>query len=192
MGFTNSKHCGNPSDPSPSYHWGVEGPQPIGAPAAPEDDPEPSTPPWPSYDPGEFYDELVGPGGTPRPAAAALWRRFADLGPKVLAERQVAADREMRAIGVTFTIYEGSTGVDRPWPFDIIPRVMPSDQWQTIEVGLVQRLNALNLFIDDVYHDQRAVSSGVVPSELVSGSPIPTGVRGRRSTRRDLGPYLWQ
>ncbi len=126
---------------------------------------------WPSYDPGDFYDELVGPEGDPRPAAAALWRYFAELGPEALAERQDAADHEMRTIGVTFTVYEGSAGVDRPWPFDIIPRIMPSDEWHTIEAGLVQRLNALNLFIDDVYHDQRCVSSGVVPSELVSGSP---------------------
>ena len=146
----------------------MQGSEPIGGPEA---GPEPDIPAWPSYDPGAFYDEMVGPDGTPRPAAVALWRRFTDLGPQVLAERQVAADREMRSIGVTFTIYEGSAGVDRPWPFDIIPRVMPSDQWHTIEVGLVQRLNALNLFIDDVYHDQRAVSAGVVPAELVSGSP---------------------
>jgi uncharacterized circularly permuted ATP-grasp superfamily protein len=127
--------------------------------------------PWPSYDPGEYFDEMVGPHGVPRPAAAALWRHFTDLGPEALADRQEAADREMRAIGVTFTVYEGSTGVDRPWPFDIIPRVVPSDEWQLIESGLVQRLNALNLFIDDVYHDQRSVSAGVVPSELVAGSP---------------------
>jgi uncharacterized circularly permuted ATP-grasp superfamily protein len=126
---------------------------------------------WPSYDPGDFYDELVGPEGGPRPAAAALWRYFAELGPEALAERQDAADHEMRTIGVTFTVYEGTAGVDRPWPFDIIPRIMPSDEWHTIEAGLVQRLNALNLFIDDVYHDQRCVSTGVVPSELVSGSP---------------------
>ncbi len=95
----------------------------------------------------------------------------------------------MRAIGVTFTVYEGTTGVDRPWPFDIIPRVMPSDEWHMIESGLVQRLNALNLFIDDVYHDQRSVSSGVVPSELVVGLPqLPAGVRGGRSPRRASGP----
>ena len=128
--------------------------------------------PWPSYDPGDFYDELVGPGGSPRPAAVGLFEHFTDLGPEALAERQDAADREMRAIGVTFTVYDESTGTtDRPWPFDVIPRVMPSDQWHLIEAGLVQRLSALNLFIDDVYHDQRAVTSGVVPSELVTGSP---------------------
>ncbi|MGO9029875.1 MAG: circularly permuted type 2 ATP-grasp protein [Acidimicrobiales bacterium] len=131
----------------------------------------PALPPWPSYDPGAFFDELVGPGGVPRPAAAALWRHFQALGPDAVAERQEAADREMRAVGVTFTVYDGTAGVDRPWPFDIIPRVVSSLEWHHIETGLVQRLNALNLFIDDVYHDQRSVAAGVVPAELVSGSP---------------------
>ena len=61
---------------------------------------------WPSYDPSPHYDELVGPGGRPRPAAEALWRHLARLGPEALAERQSAADREIRAIGVTFTVYD--------------------------------------------------------------------------------------
>ena len=84
---------------------------------------------------------------------------------------RTAADREIRAIGVTFTVYDGGIGVDRPWPFDIIPRIIPRDQWKIIEAGLVQRLAALNLFIDDCYHEQRAVSEGVVPADLVTGSP---------------------
>ena len=126
---------------------------------------------WPSYDPGAFHDELVGPDGLPRPAARALWRHFTALGPEALAERQEAANREMRAIGVTFTVYDGTAGIDRPWPFDIIPRVLSSHEWHHIETGLVQRLNALNLFIDDVYHDQRSVKAGVVPADLVTGSP---------------------
>ena len=128
-------------------------------------------PQWPTYDPAPFYDELVGSDGTPRPSAEALWNHFAELGPDALAERQLAADREIRALGVTFTVYDGGVGVDRPWPFDIIPRIIPRDQWQIIEAGLVQRLAALNLFIDDCYHDQRAVSAGVVPADLVTGSP---------------------
>ncbi|MGD0881444.1 MAG: circularly permuted type 2 ATP-grasp protein [Acidimicrobiales bacterium] len=136
---------------------------------APEDGT--GAPRWPSYDPTPLYDELVGPDGEPRPAALALWQHLARLGPEALAERQEAADREIRAIGVTFTVYDGGAGVDRPWPFDIIPRIIPRDQWATIESGLVQRLTALNLFIDDCYHDQRAVSEGVVPADLVAGSP---------------------
>ncbi len=126
---------------------------------------------WPSYRPEPFHDELVNRGGMPRPVAEALWRRIAALGPDALAERQVAADREMRAIGVTFTVYDDGQGVDRAWPFDVIPRVIPADEWHHIETGLVQRLYALNLFIDDVYHEQRSVKGGVVPPDLVAGSP---------------------
>ncbi len=140
-----------------------------GAPPEPERigrDPE-----WPSYRPEPFHDELVNRGGLPRPVAEALWRRIAALGPEALVERQVAADREMRAIGVTFTVYDDGKGVDRAWPFDVIPRVLPADEWHHIETGLVQRLYALNLFIDDVYHDQRSIKSGLVPPDLVAGSP---------------------
>jgi uncharacterized circularly permuted ATP-grasp superfamily protein len=126
---------------------------------------------WPSYLPSPLYDELVGPDGAPRPAARALWDHLAELGPEVLVERQEAADREIRNIGVTFTVYDEGVGVDRPWPFDIIPRIIPRDQWKVIESGLVQRLAALNLFIDDCYHDQRAVREGIVPADLVAGSP---------------------
>jgi uncharacterized circularly permuted ATP-grasp superfamily protein len=124
-----------------------------------------------TYDASPFYDELVDGDGRPRRAAEALWRHLEELGPENMADRQAAADREVRSVGVTFTVYEGPTGIDRPWPFDIIPRVIPSDQWHEIESGLVQRLNALNLFIDDVYHDQQCVKAGVVPAELVVGSP---------------------
>ncbi len=128
-------------------------------------------PSWPSYDTGEYYDELLGKDGLPRPSAEPLWRHFEGLGAEGLVERQEAADREIRAVGVTFTVYDGTTGVDRPWPFDIIPRVISSQEWHHVETGLVQRLNALNLFIDDVYHDQRSVTAGVVPADLVTGSP---------------------
>jgi uncharacterized circularly permuted ATP-grasp superfamily protein len=161
------KHCGNPWDPSSTYTGEVK----ISEPRTPVGGGRPLLPSWPSYDPGEFFDELVGAGGVPRPAAAPLWRHFQALGPEAVAERQEAADREMRAVGVTFTVYDGSVGVDRPWPFDIIPRVVSSHEWHHIETGLVQRLNALNLFIDDVYHQQRAVTAGVVPNDLVAGSP---------------------
>lgn len=136
-----------------------------------EQDPANHDPAWPSYRPAPFHDELVSEKGAPRPVAEALWRQIAALGSDALAERQLAADREMRAIGVTFTVYDDGKGVDRAWPFDVIPRVLPADEWHHIETGLVQRLYALNLFIDDVYHDQRSVKSGLVPPELVTGSP---------------------
>src|SRR5665213_2864358 len=156
----------------PTHRWGtlVDVDAPVD-PLAPPARPGAGTRAWPSYDPAPFFDELVAPDGAPRPSAQALWTYFTELGADALAERQLAADREIRAIGVTFTVYDEGVGVDRPWPFDIIPRIIPRDQWQVIEAGLVQRLAALNLLIDDCYHDQRAVSEGVVPADLVTGSP---------------------
>ena len=71
---------------------------------------------WPSYDPARFYDELVGPDGAPRPAAEALWATSPSSGPRRWPSARTAADREIRAIGVTFTVYEGATGVDRRGP----------------------------------------------------------------------------
>ncbi len=168
MTFTEPKHGGNRPDPTRAYHRYVDAPERSVAPRAAAVR-GPTT--FPEYDPGSFFDELIGADGTPRPAAAALWHHLSDLGPAALADRQEAADREMRAIGVTFTVYEGTAGVDRPWPFDIVPRVVSSEEWQLVEAGLVQRLGALNLFIDDVYHDRRSIDAGVIPSSLVTGSP---------------------
>ncbi len=76
-----------------------------------------------SYQPGPGYDELVGPDGLPRATAQGLWRHLNKLGLGALQERQQAADREIRSIGVTFQTYEGEVALDRPWPFDVIPRV---------------------------------------------------------------------
>src|SRR6202140_4095194 len=124
-----------------------------------------------SYHPGPGYDELDEPGGAPRSTARGLWRHLSKLGLDALLERQRAADREIRSIGVTSQTYEGDAVLDRPWPFDVIPRVLCASEWARVRQGLVQRLRTLNLFIDDVYHDQRAVRAGVVPVDLVTGSP---------------------
>jgi uncharacterized circularly permuted ATP-grasp superfamily protein len=123
------------------------------------------------YLPSTSYDELVGEGGEPRPLAAALWRRLGRLGLAGLAERQRAADDEVRSSGLTFRTAEDDVSADRPWPFDLVPRVLSADEWGVIESGLVQRLIALNRFIDDAYHAQDCVRAGVVPDSLVTRSP---------------------
>jgi len=126
---------------------------------------------WPHYRLGTGYDEIVGPDGMPRAVAQALWNHLIVLGPDALAERQRAADSEIRTIGVTFRTSEGDASVDRPWPFDVIPRIVDSAEWSQLRWGLVQRLRALNLFVDDVYHAQRCVQAGAVPADVIVGSP---------------------
>ena len=124
-----------------------------------------------AYVSGVAYDELVGADGRARPVADALWRHLAQLGPQGIDERQRAADNEIMAAGVTFGAASEGGQSDRPWPFDVIPRVVPSSEWKRVEAGLIQRLTALNRFVDDVYHAQAAVRDGVVPADLVHGSP---------------------
>ncbi len=126
---------------------------------------------WDDYPATTSFDELIGPGGTPRLAARALIEFLSALGPEELAARQKAAEVAIRSMGITFTVYHEEGGsIDRAWPLDIIPRVIALDEWRRIEAGLQQRAQALNLFIDDIYHDQRIVQDGVFPREHLANS----------------------
>jgi uncharacterized circularly permuted ATP-grasp superfamily protein len=99
------------------------------------------------------------------------------LGIAELQARQDAADLDMLAMGVTFTVYSDGRGIDRAWPFDVIPRIIDATEWRRIEAGLVQRLQALNRFIDDVYNDQQVIADGVFPA--ANFRPECVGVRPR-------------
>jgi uncharacterized circularly permuted ATP-grasp superfamily protein len=118
----------------------------------------------------DTWDELLAPDGTARPAAAALVGQLRELGIAELQERQNLADLDILAQGITFTVYADGRGIDRAWPMDIVPRVIAAAEWRRVEAGLKQRLRALNLFIDDLYHEQVIVRDGVVPAEILAGS----------------------
>lgn len=126
---------------------------------------------WKHYRLNGTYDELVGPDGTPRPAARAAHQFLDSLSLDELRGRQEAADLDIRAMGVTFPLYADPSGLDRSWPYDVIPRVIPADEWDRIDAGLVQRLAALNRFITDVYGTGEILEAGLVPADLVRGSP---------------------
>jgi uncharacterized circularly permuted ATP-grasp superfamily protein len=117
------------------------------------------------------YDEYVRGDGTLRAESDALWRHLQSIGLPALREHQAAAEREIRAMGVTFGVDGQDSPTERSWPLDLIPRIVVASEWKRIEAGLIQRLEALNCFIDDCYHEQRAVRDGVVPAELVLNSP---------------------
>jgi uncharacterized circularly permuted ATP-grasp superfamily protein len=126
---------------------------------------------WNEYPTSASFDELIGPGGTARPAAGTLIEFLSALGPQELVTRQKAADVAIRSMGITFTVYHEEGGsIDRAWPLDIIPRVIAVDEWRRVEAGLQQRARALNMFIDDIYHDQRIVRDGVFPREFLADS----------------------
>jgi uncharacterized circularly permuted ATP-grasp superfamily protein len=87
-----------------------------------------------------------------------------------LRERQQAAELAVKAMGITFTVYSDADNDERAWPFDVIPRVISTQEWDGISAGLVQRLQALNMFIDDLYGKGRVVTDGVLPPEILAGS----------------------
>jgi uncharacterized circularly permuted ATP-grasp superfamily protein len=121
----------------------------------------PSTGPW---------DELRDGEGHPRPAAAEILSVVDALGIDELHNRQAAAAADILTMGITFTVYSDGRGIDRAWPFDVIPRVIEAGEWARIERGLVQRLIALNRFIDDLYNDQKIIADGVFPADLLHDS----------------------
>jgi len=123
-----------------------------------------------SYRSDGFYDELIDAKGLPRPAAKKLIDYLSQMDAGELNRRRAAVDAAIMTMGITFTVYSDGTNIDRAWPFDIIPRVMSSEEWQRIEAGLKQRLTALNLFINDLYNKQAIIKDGVFPAEVLAGS----------------------
>jgi len=125
---------------------------------------------WNQYDPGDFHDELIGPKGQPRLAARVLANYLKSLSDQQLARRQRAAELAITEMGITFTVYSEGENIDRAWPFDIIPRVIPAREWQQIEAGLKQRIAALNLFIEDIYNTRRIILDKIFPEAMLAGS----------------------
>lgn len=126
---------------------------------------------WKQYQAKGLYDELIQPSGRPRRSAQPLCKYVSSLNDSELQECKAAAELAIRVMGITFTVYSEQGGsIDREWPFDIIPRVIPKSEWDKIDKGLRQRVHALNLFIDDMYHEQRVLKDKVVPQEVLSSS----------------------
>ncbi len=116
------------------------------------------------------WDELLHTDGTPRPAARVLIEQLRSLGLAELEQRQDLANLDILSMGITFTVYADGKGIDRAWPFDVVPRVIEAGEWRRIERGLAQRLSALNHFIDDLYNERRVITDGVFPAELLDDS----------------------
>lgn len=117
-----------------------------------------------------FFDEMFEAPGRPRPHYRKLYQRLAKLGPAKFAEKRRAAAASFLTRGITFTVYSDEQGTERIIPFDLIPRIVPQREWEIVERGLKQRVMALNLFLHDIYHEQRVLQEKVVPRELVLGA----------------------
>ncbi|MCU0568682.1 MAG: circularly permuted type 2 ATP-grasp protein, partial [Oculatellaceae cyanobacterium Prado106] len=119
------------------------------------------------YNPGDFYDELFLAEGAPRPDAVPLIERIRSLSMPELQQRQQAAQAALFQLGVTFNVYGDNQGTERIFPFDIIPRIVSLSEWDWLDRGLKQRIHALNLFLDDIYGEQKILKDKVIPEELI-------------------------
>lgn len=120
-----------------------------------------------NYDTEGFFDELFEAGGPPRPGVETLVRRIESLPAGELRRRQQVAEKTLLQMGITFNVYGGDEGTERIWPFDLVPRIVPPAEWDWLERGLKQRITALNLFIDDIYHDQKILKDRIIPEEVI-------------------------
>jgi len=115
----------------------------------------------------ESYNEMASITGATR----SHYRRFDDWlkcqTDDVLHHKRAEADLAFRRVGITFAVYGNEAGTERLIPFDLIPRIIPAHEWQTLQTGLRQRVEALNKFIHDVYHDQNILRAGVIPADQV-------------------------
>ena len=145
------------------------------------------------FDPYEcngIYDEMFVAPGQPRPHYGPVAARLKALGPNAFAKRVRMADVTFRNQGITFTVYKDAAGVEKIFPFDLVPRIIPANEWDTIERGLVQRITALNLFCKDVYHEQRILRERVIPAEMIYGARMFRREMMHVSVPRDIYVHI--
>lgn len=118
------------------------------------------------------FDEMFAAPGEPRPHYRSVFGRLAEFTPVDFARRRRMADVAFRNQGITFTVYGDQRGTEKIFPFDLTPRIIPADEWERIESGLVQRITALNLFCRDIYHEQRILAERVIPPSLILDAPF--------------------
>ncbi|NBR49041.1 circularly permuted type 2 ATP-grasp protein, partial [bacterium] len=119
------------------------------------------------YESEGFFDEMFEGDGKVRPHYQRILERFSEMDAQTFERKRALAEKAYLNQGITFTIYSGDEGTERIMPFDLVPRIIPSDEWKVLERGLEQRLRALNLFLHDIYHDQRIIREGVIPLEII-------------------------
>ena len=123
------------------------------------------------YKPDAHFDELITDKQRARRGAGRVVQWLQKQSPESMQLFRNAAELAIREMGISFTVYSDGANIDRAWPFDIVPRIIPARDWRKISSGLAQRTRALNCFIHDVYNRQRIFKDGIIPPELVLQSP---------------------
>jgi uncharacterized circularly permuted ATP-grasp superfamily protein len=124
-----------------------------------------------SYQPlAGCFDELVNADGSPRPYTKRIHALLSSTPPREFARYQSLAELSLFNQGVTFSVYSDQQGTEKIFPICLVPRVIGAAEWAKVERGLVQRIRALNLFLDDMYGEQKILKDGIVPADLVLGA----------------------
>ena len=156
------------------------------------------------YSPVKAFDEMVTKDGGVRPQYESLGSRLQTLGVPELVRRKTRAEKALFSSGITFTLYGEQGAEDRILPFDIIPRIIRSDEWAALEGGLVQRTLALNAFLNDIYGKQQIIKDKIIAREVIESSPgylpqcndvkpakgIFTNISGTDLIRGEDGKYM--
>ncbi|MET1032404.1 circularly permuted type 2 ATP-grasp protein [Domibacillus tundrae] len=119
------------------------------------------------YEIGPYFDEMLDQNGNPKKHYQSFYNVLQDLTDEELKEKQETANLNFLRQGITFTVYGNDGGTERTMPFDFIPIIIPAEKWREIEKGMIQRVEALNLFLDDIYHEQNILKDGIIPRELI-------------------------
>ncbi len=120
-----------------------------------------------NYQVEDFYDEFFSDKSQPRTCVQELINRIHGLAKGELQDKQKAAELAFYDMGITFTVTGDNSGLERIFPFDILPRIISYDEWQTVERGLKQRIHVLNLFLQDIYGKQQILQDKIIPSEII-------------------------
>ena len=113
------------------------------------------------------FDEMLDAKTGVRPHYKKFHQLFEGLKQREFQAKREAIDNAFLRQGVTFNVYGDAQGAEKIFPFDLLPRIIPASEWEHIERGLVQRITALNLFLHDIYHEQKILKDGVIPEFYV-------------------------
>lgn len=123
-----------------------------------------------NYEVGAFYDEMFSSDRRVRAWYEEFCKEIEEMSKDELRSKQHAAERSLHSMGITFNVYADGEGVERIMPIDIIPRIIERKEWDALAKALIQRVEALNLFIDDIYHDQKILKDGIIPRSVIESS----------------------
>lgn len=124
-----------------------------------------------SYQTSPFFDEMFTPQGKPKPHYRKFHEILSQFTAEELKEKHDTAQLSFLRQGITFTVYNNNVGTERTMPFDFVPIIISPEEWKTIEKGMIQRTEALNQFLDDVYHSQNILEDGIIPRNLIEENP---------------------